>query len=121
MSTIFKTTVIAIGPEAEGMIEGANMLILFGKGAPSDLAEFCFTINNKELAGTIQTGGTVYIDELAFPITFVGELVEKNLQNLGHITISFDGSTAGTLPGTLHVSAKSLPKLSIGTSVRIVS
>ncbi|HEM6083741.1 TPA: PTS glucitol/sorbitol transporter subunit IIA [Streptococcus suis] len=121
MSTIFNTTVTAIGPEAEGMIEVANMLILFGEGAPADLAEFCFTINNKDLSGAIQIGGTVLIDELAFPITFVGEVVEKNLKNLGHITISCDGSTEGSLPGTLHVSANHLPKLTLGTSVKIIS
>ncbi|MHC5865626.1 PTS glucitol/sorbitol transporter subunit IIA, partial [Streptococcus pyogenes] len=43
MSVIFETKVVAIGPEALGMIEGANMLILFGEEAPADLAEFCFS------------------------------------------------------------------------------
>ena len=30
MSKIFETKVVAVGPEAQGMIKGANMLILFG-------------------------------------------------------------------------------------------
>lgn len=56
MSVIFETRVVAIGPEALGMIEGANMSTPFGEGAPADLAEFCFTIN-KDLKGSIPVGG----------------------------------------------------------------
>ncbi|MGT2833490.1 PTS glucitol/sorbitol transporter subunit IIA [Streptococcus halotolerans] len=119
MTTVFQTTVTTIGPEAEEMIEGANMLILFGEDAPADLAEFCFTIDNKNLAGPIQPGGVVLIDNLSYPITSVGKVVEKNLSNLGHITIAFDGSEESSLPGTLHVSAEQLPTLAKGTIVKI--
>ena len=42
MEKIFDATIVQVGPEAESMIEGANMFILFGEGAPADLAEFCF-------------------------------------------------------------------------------
>lgn len=120
MPTIFETTVTAVGPEAQGMLEGANMIILFGEGAPADLAEYCFTIDNKNLSGSIRPGGTVLINDKSFPITAVGEIVEKNLNNLGHITIAFDGSKEGSLPGTLHVSAEELPDLNTGTLVKII-
>lgn len=119
MSTIFQTKVVAIGPEAAGMIEATNMLILFGEGAPADLAEFCFTIDSKELTGEIAVGGKLVIDSVAFPITAVGNVVEKNLSNLGHITINFDGSSQGSLPGTLHVAADRLPSLSEGSIIQI--
>ncbi|MGT2910142.1 PTS glucitol/sorbitol transporter subunit IIA [Streptococcus cameli] len=119
MSTIFNTQVVAIGPEAAGMIEATNMLILFGEGAPVDLAEFCFTIDNKELTGTISVGSTLRIDGASYPITAVGDVVEKNLSNLGHITINFDGSAEGSLPGTLHVQADTLPTVSEGSLITI--
>lgn len=119
MSVIFETKVVAVGPEAVGMMEGANMLILFGEDAPADLAEFCFTIDNKNLNGAIQVGGKVIIDQQEFQITAVGDVVEKNLRNLGHISIHFDGSKEGSLPGTLHVQADSLPILHQGTIINI--
>lgn len=120
MSEIFKTKVVAIGPEAVGMIEGANMLILFGEGAPADLAEFCFTIDSKDLTGTIRPGSKFVIGNQEYPITAIGEVVEKNLRNLGHISVNFDGSTEGSLPGTLHVKAEVLPTLDEGTIVKII-
>lgn len=117
MVKIFETKIVAVGPEAEEMINGANMLILFGQGAPADLAEYCFTIDNKNLNDDITSGGRLKIDDLEFTITAVGNLVNKNLSNLGHITISFDGSSQASLPGTLHVDGPQRPVISEGSLV----
>ena len=48
MKKIFEAKVIQVGPEAQNMIQDANMLILFGEEAPEDLAEYCFKIDNKK-------------------------------------------------------------------------
>ncbi|EFR44935.1 PTS glucitol/sorbitol transporter subunit IIA [Streptococcus pseudoporcinus] len=117
MVTIFETNIIAVGPEAEEMVRSANMLILFGQGAPEDLAEFCYTIDNKKLLGEIKPGGKVLIDNEDYHITAVGSLVSKNLKNLGHITISFDGANQASLPGTLHVFGSTSPKIELGSRV----
>jgi len=100
MKKIFEAKVIQVGPEAQNMIQDANMLILFGEEAPEDLAEYCFKIDNKNLLGAILEGGKLVVDSQEYSITAVG-----NLTGLGHITISFDGSKEGSLPGTLHVAA----------------
>ncbi|MCB2831313.1 PTS system glucitol/sorbitol-specific transporter subunit IIA [Streptococcus dysgalactiae subsp. dysgalactiae] len=117
MVKIFETKVTSVGAEADGMIESANMLILFGQGAPADLAEFCYTIDNKILDGHIQEGSTLLINQSNYKVTSIGNVVEKNLINLGHITISFDGSSEGSLPGTLHVIGSEIPKISEGTTI----
>ncbi|MBY5034245.1 PTS glucitol/sorbitol transporter subunit IIA [Streptococcus gallolyticus] len=121
MSTIFETRIKAIGPEAENMIEEAGMFILFGDGAPDDLAQYCFTIDNKEVNGEIQPGGQLLIDGHAYPITAVGNVVEKNLSALGHITVSLDGSLESSLPGTLHVDVDDVPVLKEGALIQIVA
>lgn len=121
MTTIFSTRIVAVGPEAANMITGAGMFILFGQGAPSDLAEFCFTIDNKELTGEIAVGGQLVIDGDVYPITAVGHLVEKNLSNLGHITVSLDGAVQASLPGTLHVDGHNLPTLTEHSVIEIVA
>ena len=105
MKKIFETKVIQVGSEAQNMIQDANMLILFGEEAPEDLSEYCFKIDNKNLLGSILEGGKLVVDNQEYSISSVGNVVEKNLTGLGHITISFDGSKEGCLPGTLHVVA----------------
>ncbi|WP_057490036.1 PTS glucitol/sorbitol transporter subunit IIA [Streptococcus orisasini] len=119
MTKIFEAKVLDVGPEALSMIKDANMLILFGEEAPADLAEYCYKIDNKDLSGAIVTGSRLVIDKQEFPVTAVGDVVEKNLKNLGHITISFDGSSEGSLPGTLHVQASEPVVLNAGSVIQL--
>jgi len=119
MKKIFEAKVIQVGPEAQNMIQDANMLILFGEEAPEDLAEYCFKIDNKDLLGSIQKGGKLVVDSEEYLITAVGNVVEKNLTGLGHITISFDASEEGSLPGTLHVAADKEVVIAQGTTIQI--
>ena len=119
MKKIFEAKVIQEAPEAQNMIQDANMLILFGEEAPEDLAEYCFKIDNKDLLGSIQKGGKLVVDSEEYLITAVGNVVEKNLTGLGHITISFDASEDGSLPGTLHVAAEKEVVIVQGTTIQI--
>lgn len=119
MKKIFEAKVIQVGPEAQNMIQDANMLILFGEEAPGDLAEYCFKIDNKNLLGSILEGGKLVVDNQEYSITAVGNVVEKNLTALGHITISFDGSKEGSLPGTLHVAADQAVVIEKGSTIQI--
>ena len=119
MKKIFEAKVIQVGPEAQNMIQDANMLILFGEEAPEDLAEYCFKSDNKDLLGSIQKGGKLVVDSEEYLITAVGNVVEKNLTGLGHITISFDASEEGSLPGTLHVAAEKEVVIVQGTTIQI--
>ena len=119
MKKIFEAKVIQVGPEAQNMIQDANMLFLFGEEAPEDLAEYCFKIDNKDLLGSIQKGGKLVVDSEEYLITAVGNVVEKNLTGLGHITISFDASEEGSLPGTLHVAAEKEVVIAQGTTIQI--
>lgn len=119
MTKIFETTVTKIGPEAINMLTDANMFILFGEGAPEDLAEYCFTHSSKEVTGTIHPGGYLVIDDTEYLITAVGNVVEKNLSSLGHITVSLDGSTEGSLPGALHIQAPAIPTIQLNSVIQI--
>ena len=119
MKKIFETKVIQVGSEAQNMIQDANMLILFGEEAPEDLSEYCFKIDNKNLLGSILEGGKLVEDNQEYSISSVGNVVEKNLTGLGHITISFDGSKEGSLPGTLHVVAEQAVVIEKGSTIQI--
>ena len=119
MKKIFETKVIQVGSEAQNMIQDANMLILLGEEAPEDLSEYCFKIDNKNLLGSILEGGKLVVDNQEYSISSVGNVVEKNLTGLGHITISFDGSKEGSLPGTLHVVAEQAVVIEKGSTIQI--
>ncbi|GAA2912873.1 PTS glucitol/sorbitol transporter subunit IIA [Enterococcus pseudoavium] len=115
---IFETQVTNIGPEAE-MFQEEKMLIFFGNDAPATLADYCYNIQLAASTGEITKGMTFTFDDQAYKITAVGDVVKKNLDDLGHITLRFDGSATAELPGTLYVEAKAMPTITVGTKIAI--
>lgn len=118
MMTLYKTKVINIGNEAE-MFREEGMIILFGENAPESLSDYCYNIKVEPVAGEIEAGMELSIGSEKYSVTAVGSVVRKNLSELGHITIKFDGSKEADLPGTLYVEDKALPEITIGEEISI--
>lgn len=118
MMTLYKTKVINIGNEAE-MFREEGMIILFGENAPESLSDYCYNIKVEPVAGEIEAGMELSIGSEKYSVTAVGSVVRKNLSELGHITIKFDGSREAELPGTLYVEDKALPEITIGEEISI--
>lgn len=115
---LYETEIIDIGSEAE-MFKADGMMILFGEEAPEDLASYSYIINVKPVEGAIVPGMSLVFDEETYEITAVGNLVDKNLSDLGHITLRFNSQTEAELPGTLYLEEKELPNVSVGTKISI--
>lgn len=118
MMTLYKTKVINIGNEAE-MFREEGMIILFGENAPESLSDYCYNIKVEPVTGEIEAGMELSIGSEKYSVTAVGSVVRKNLSELGHITIKFDGSREAELPGTLYVEDKALPEITIGEEIFI--
>lgn len=115
---LFETSIVGIGSQAK-MFAAEAMLILFGQGAPEDLKEYTYQIDVNPVNGDIVEGQFIYFDNQAYRITSVGNLVTKNLNDIGHISVKFNGATEAELPGTLYVEAKTLPEMNVGTRISI--
>ncbi|MFC1234378.1 MULTISPECIES: PTS glucitol/sorbitol transporter subunit IIA [unclassified Vibrio] len=101
--SLYNISIIKVGECAlEALSE--DMLILFNESVPEDAAEYCFIHNHDTLKGDIAVGGKVDIDGVNYPITAVGDAVNQNLGNLGHITLRFDGANTADFIGSLHLS-----------------
>ncbi|RMC46092.1 PTS sorbitol transporter subunit IIA [Lactobacillus sp. ESL0230] len=115
---VFKTIVKEIGKEAQ-QFKSINMLIFFGEQAPNELRDSCFIIADHNLASKIKEGMTLKIGAIDYQITAVGDEVNANLQNLGHIAVKFTGEKKAELPGSLYVEKKAFPKIEIGTEIEM--
>ena len=116
--SVYQTNIVNIGEDAKAFM-AEDMIILFGSDAPEDLSNYCFNIDVRHINGKIKKGQKISFDNESYEITAVGEAVMKNLEELGHITIRFNGEADAELAGTLYVESKRLPDLSIGTSILI--
>ena len=116
--SLYETQIVDMGAEAE-MFQAEGMMILFGEEVPEDLANYAYIINVNPVEGTIEEGMTLTIGSESYKITAVGDVVNKNLSNLGHITLKFNGATEPELPGTLNLEEKELPQVEAGTIISI--
>ena len=116
---IYKNKVKALGDLAETFLD-EGMIIFFGDNAPDTLADYCYSIDINKVYETIKSGQILMLDGIAFKITAVGDVAEKNLVNLGHVTVAFNGSTEPTLSGTICVEKKEIPSMKIGSEISIV-
>lgn len=118
MSVIYKNVIKNIGSLVESF-EGGEMFILFGDNAPDTLKDFCYTIDITPVNQSIEVGHILAIDGNEYKITALGDVAEKNLESLGHVTVVFDGATKASLPGSIYVQKSSVPKLSVGSEILI--
>lgn len=120
MKLLYENTVENKGVSVDAF-KDQNMFILFGSSAPDTLKDYCYTIEVNPIIGEITEGQTVEIDGKQYKITAVGNLVNRNLANLGHVTFSFSGAENEELPGTISVEKITMPDLTIGSTIKIFS
>lgn len=114
----YQTVVKEIGNEALDFVE-IKMVIFFGDEAPEALRPSCYIVDVNSIAGDIKPGMFLVIDDESYQITAVGKEVERNLQNLGHIAVSFTGETKAGLAGTMYVEDKPYPHIRVGSRVSV--
>ncbi|HHW02163.1 MAG TPA: hypothetical protein GXX35_05065 [Thermoanaerobacterales bacterium] len=53
-------------------------------------------------------------------ITAVGDVANKNLKDLGHVVLNFNGNTTPELPGYIHLTPDLMNKIEVGTKLEII-
>ena len=114
----FETIVNEIG-ELASDFELENMMILFGDNAPEGLKEFCYNIKLSPVRKPMDIGDIISFDNARYKITSVGSKANDTFEELGHMTVKFDGKDTPDLPGTVHVEEKDYPKLVIGSIITL--
>lgn len=120
MAVIYDNKVKGMG-DCVAEFEDSGMFILFGDNAPDTLKDYCYSIDVNPIQEEIKAGQKAVIDGKEYTITAVGNVVMKNLGNLGHVTFSFTGETEAELPGTIYLEEAKVPKLDIGSTIQIVA
>ena len=103
MQTIYLTEFTEIGPEVPEFLE-MGLLILFKAGAPPELAEMSVLHEPEEFREEPpRAGDTIVLGSRELRITAVGERAWKNVRELGHVVLKFNGESQTELPGEIYV------------------
>ncbi len=116
MLPLYQVRIESIGEFANCALED-DMMIIFSDMAPSDAADYCFIHGHDVLKGEIKPGGVLKLGQQQYPITAVGDVVNQNLAELGHITIRFDALNEAEYPGCLHVYGERPQHVSCGDEI----
>ena len=124
MTTFYRTTLTAIGPDVADLLEG-GILILFAEGAPPELAEVS-ALHRVQEGPTPEpppVGAVLRIGALEARLTAIGALAWNKVAEIGHVVINFDGaietgrsgemSAEATTPGSLAAAVTTGPPLLI--------
>ena len=99
---------------------GDEMLIFFGDNAPDELRDYCYIIDIKETNGDIKEGSYFKVNEKKAKILAVGSEAQKNLVNLGHLTVNLSGNVDDLLPGAIVCESVDIGPIEDGTVIKIV-
>lgn len=116
MTEIYRSIVTGAGPAATAFIS-QGMFVTFGEEAPAALREFCFLLDSSaRTTADLQVGQVLVLDGKRYPITAVGSVARKNLDNLAHLTVNIDGGESAMMHGAIHVQGESMPQLGVGST-----
>lgn len=120
MKNIYENKINGFGHMANTFLSD-GIFILFGNDAPDTLKDYCYTIDILPANDEIRKGQVVEIDNQTYTITAVGNIAQRNLESLGHVTVAFSGDEEASMPGTIVVEKAEVPTIKVGTTIRIVS
>lgn len=116
---IYKSKITYIGPLVTEFLE-ENILVFFYENAPEELAEFSILHDNIIGDNIIKVGDIFAINENKYEVLAVGNVVNKNFKELGHLIIRFNGKKKASLPGDVCVTKETLPLIKEGDSIRFL-
>ncbi len=116
----YKTKIIGIGGEVQRFLDVTKMVVLFDDSMVfPELREFSVLHSGNKLDGKIKPGDVLKIADSEFRIVKIGNDVQNNLKNLGHIVVKFDNGAGDLLEGSVHVEDKPIPHIRPGDEITI--
>jgi PTS system glucitol/sorbitol-specific IIA component len=116
----YQATISAIGPLVQDFLN-EGIIVLFGQQAPEELQEFAILHDGKTLHAPLEAGDRVSFDDTSYRVLAVGDVVNENLANLGHLVLKCNGQSQPEMPGDVCVESKPPPTLRVGMTLRIES
>lgn len=118
MNVKYKTSVVEVGNSIKEI--GDDIIILFGSNVTDDLKDYCYVINTNSVEGKIKVGDYIEFDGEEFEILGLGDMAQKNLESLGHLSIYTNGNLDELLPGAIVVDLSKSVNIKKGTIIKII-
>lgn len=116
----YQGKITSIGPLVNEFLD-ARILVLFGENAPEELREFSILHDGQHLIQNVEAGDWFCLNDQRYRILAIGEVANKNLGDLGHLILKFNGSVKPEMPGDVCLEAKPIPEIQEGMHFSIIT
>lgn len=114
-----KAKIVDIG-EMVPAFEEEKLIILFGTQVTPELQPICVVHEELEKeANPLRLGGKITVGTKEYEIKALGDLANKNFEELGHISIYFRDEETEVLPGAVVVAPEDFPSFAVGDEITI--
>lgn len=120
MERIYETNITGLGDKYQEFLTSQGMVVLFKDNAPDELKEYCILHQENNLSAEIEAGDILKMGGQDYKVTAVGNVVNENLDKLGHITLKFDGNDTAEMKGSLHLEEEEVPSVNIGEKIVVL-
>lgn len=117
---MFSSKIVEIGSLVEEFKQ-ENLLVLFGKDAPPELADISVLhVPEEDNGHKLVEGSTLSISKDEYYIVQVGSEANENFDTLGHVSIYFsDDENTEILPGAILVTPSHFPELALNEKIKL--
>lgn len=114
----YASVVVSVGVMASEFF-AAGIVVLFGEGAPEELADVAVIHRPTTTDGGIAVGDRVHLGDEVLTVLAVGDVADENLVNLGHLSLKRNGQHEAALPGDVCCDEGPIPQFQPGDTIRI--
>ena len=119
--TYYKTKVVGVGGQVASFLSAGKMLVMFDDSMVlPELRDISVLHSGNQINDIIKPGNIFKIVDTEFKVIKVGNDVQNNLKNLGHVVVKFDGGKGELLEGSIHDEDKPIPKIQVGDEISIL-
>ena len=119
MATKYESEIVAVGKMAQEFLDNNSSFIFMDEGKHPSLADMVVQHKVADLKEDIVVGDMLKVGRTEMKVTKVGDAVNKNFREEGHITVVVNAEAP--LPGQLAVKSDIPPRLRIGNEIKIYS
>lgn len=117
MKKYYTTKIVELGSMAEAFRQD-GMIIMFNENAPEELRDYCALHRGNELTDTVAIGDVVQVGTGKYNVVYVGDQVQKNLKDLGHICLRFNGNQDGeSMEGSIYLEAGDIVPFAVNDEI----
>lgn len=119
MSTQFKAKIANVGQSVDRFLGEKLLLVFSNADVMSEVKNYSVLITEIDFPGHIEPGQCLCISGECFEITAVGDIAEKNLRTINHVTFKANGAKEAEIPGTIYLEDKAFPEIKQNTWIEI--